>query len=402
MGHGWKRRLALAVLFAALASGCFESAFAAESDPEEAGSTSKPISTDEARTLARLIERGMDARDGRALDNAIDFDALAMRCLARLVRDEQFKAGFVRGMRKDGLGGSIAPSLGRIGSYRMVRLHKSKDGQPCVLFRLVAERTGLNYHDLMLGRDARGEVRIVDVYNYLQGQAISRTMRFIIAAGVAGGDESMREFIAAKPDLDKVLKAQVHGDYRGAWEAYGRLPEALKMERSVLLARVEIAGKLDESTYARALGDFNRAYPADPSVDFVTLDSLLSRHRTQEALAAVDRIDKQVGGDGYLDLIRAHANFDAGRRAQGKRDLERFLAFGPSMKEGYLVGVDAALKARDWGEVVRLIKMSRGKAGLPWGGIDSMPEMAEFRRSAEFRQFKREEAVRNGLAGEGY
>jgi len=135
---------------------------------------------------------------------------------------------------------------------------------------------------------------------------------------------------------------------------------------------------------------------AQPGLTLVRINSL------DEALAALDRIEKTAGGDPYLDVLRAQACFAFGRRPEGKKALERFLEFGPSYKEGYVVGVDAALRAKDWGEMVRLIRLSRAKADLPWGAVDVVPEMAEFRRSAEYKKWKREEAVRNGLAGERF
>jgi tetratricopeptide (TPR) repeat protein len=350
----------------------------------------------------------MERGDTGALDSAIHYDALAARCLAGLVSNEQFKADFIRGMRRNSLGKELRGTLGQLGSYRLVRLHKSKEGggggggEPCLLFRYVSGRLELNYHDLVLGRDARGEVRIVDVYNYSQGQPVSRTMRFLVAAALADGDQSMRRFVAAKPDLDKVLRmhGQVEGDYRGAWAAYERLPEALRRERSLMLARVGIAGRMNAATYARALEEYNRAYPNDPALDFVTLLMVMWSRKTEQILAAIDRIDKQLGGDPYLDLLRARANFDAGRRAQGKRDLERFLAFAPSMAEGYCVGIDWGLRARDWAAVVRMIKMGQANTNLPLSQFDYAPAMAEFLRTAEYRQWRHEEAVRNGLAGE--
>jgi tetratricopeptide (TPR) repeat protein len=392
MCKGWSFVVAGVVLFVAIAA----------RSAENASRVGQPISTAEAKALARRIERSIEISDARTLDEIMDFDALVERCLSGLTDDERFRAGFKKGLTRDSFGGRICKSVGRYGSYRLLRLHKGADGQPRMLFRHVSDGRGLTYHDLELARDGDGAVRIVDVHNYAMGQSISRTMRYMAAMSTADGATSMAAFARAKPDLDMVTQAQKHGKFKQAWEAYERLPEGLRTEKTVMLARAEIGARLGIKEYAEAEGAFERAYPDDAALDFVRFDYLVRKREADGALAALDRIEKSAGGDPYLDVLRAQACFQFGRWPQGKKALERFLEFGPTYKEGYVVGVDAALRVKDWGEVVRLIRLSRAKADMPWGGVDVVPAMAEFRKSAEYKQWKREEAIRNGVAGERF
>jgi predicted Zn-dependent protease len=110
----------------------------------------------------------------------------------------------------------------------------------------------------------------------------------------------------------------------------------------VLVAYVAASAYLGEAQYQSAIDALRRAYPNDASLDLMLLDGYFMKKRYDEALQAVDRIDRSLGGDPYLDVMRANMLLAKGDVDGAYRFATRAVEREPSLSEAQLVLDDIA------------------------------------------------------------
>ncbi|HLF91971.1 MAG TPA: hypothetical protein VJB14_00790, partial [Planctomycetota bacterium] len=189
--------------------------------------------------LAKKIEESVRA-DGAWLDKTFDLDALFARSLKDAPGDPKRKEGFARGVRKSFNLGRKTAQAAQGGSYRLLRI-RTVDGKPRPLFRMISEG-GLNYQEFLLE-----DSRIVDVYPYIQGEWMSETLRRLctvaLASDPAGGGLKDNEYMKNLPAIQKMTALQNGGKSAEALAVYAALPASLRKEKSLLLARYQMASE---------------------------------------------------------------------------------------------------------------------------------------------------------------
>src|SRR5690606_37299958 len=91
---------------------------------------------------------------------------------------------------------------------------------------------------------------------------------------------------------------------------YHELPETLQTDKTLLLVRIIAAARAEDwDDYASAIDVFKQRYPDEAAVDLMSIDVLVRDKKFDEIQAAIDRIDKAVGGDPHLDAVRASIYF---------------------------------------------------------------------------------------------
>lgn len=65
--------------------------------------------------------------------------------------------------------------------------------------------------------------------------------------------------------------------------------------------------QLEDPAYVDLLTAFERDFPDDPSMLLLVIDGHVMRKDVHALIAAIDRLERKLGGDPYLDLHRAGA-----------------------------------------------------------------------------------------------
>ena len=116
--------------------------------------------------------------------------------------------------------------------------------------------------------------------------------------------------------IQEISDAIRQNNPRQAIAVYDALPQSIKGEKVPLLARLMAAQSLDDDAeYRKAMDDFRRYFPEDPCLDLINIDHYFLTKQFDKELAAIDHIETVVGGDPYLNVLRANVYF-----AQGKID----------------------------------------------------------------------------------
>jgi tetratricopeptide (TPR) repeat protein len=149
----------------------------------------------------------------------------------------------------------------------------------------------------------------------------------------------------ARAEYMKVLEA--HPDLTGINRAiaftYGREghhPEALKYldlalaanPNDVILLQLAAASAMQVSDYPRAMGYLSKIDEAtldDPAVLADAAVNLINKNRTADAITVLDRVIGRFPAAADAYYYRGFANLQAGKNADAKTDLEKYLSLAP-------------------------------------------------------------------------
>lgn len=371
--------------------------------PEEATAappaahTGPPLTEDDYRAFGQELERAVAAGDAAVVNRLLRMRELAERSVADIRLSETnlkaLRAGLT-GFGDGGLGRKLADEVKGGGSYQPLRV-RTTDGRTRLLMRLIVINGAVNYHSFALVRHPDGEVGAADVDVMTLGEPMSRTIRRTILTFlhemdqgvVARLTESDRVYADNLPAIDRVMGAVREGRHKEVLAGVRQLPPELRREKLFQLAVIQAAQKIgNEADYLAELERFRRDHPGDPASDLLSIDYFLLNSQFDEALAALNRVNEQVGGDPYLAALKAYALFKAGRHAEAVQVADGAIADEPTLPAGYIVRARAAAAHRDYRAAREWFHRAVEKAGavLNPDGLKADADFAGFVTSAEF------------------
>ena len=95
-------------------------------------------------------------------------------------------------------------------------------------------------------------------------------------------------------------------NWRQCWNTYKELPASAQV----------IKTRDDDAAFGDAVGQrcrvpghdrrFSQAHPNDAMIDLISVDAYILRKAYDKALEAIDRVDKAIGRDPYLKVLRGN------------------------------------------------------------------------------------------------
>jgi hypothetical protein len=275
------------------------------------------VTSGEFVDAAQAIEAAAK-EDGAKLAAQFDFDALADIILQGLEIPDEYRKTYKTGFNSQG-GASrmplqIAATVKAGGDFTLLRVHRHGDKYAAV-FRLKTNG-GLNYQDLKLAKNADGKIKIHDFYSLLTGELASTSVRHVVLPTIVHELGTPLDKLSPKeaesvthfPKYEAAIKAFQARNFTRVTEICESMPKSMQEAKAILILRYNVAARSLKWDEARAVtDDFRRTYPGDNALDLLALPNLLQDEKSDEALAAIDRIDKFIGGDPYLDQLRTGA-----------------------------------------------------------------------------------------------
>ncbi|MBV9464048.1 MAG: hypothetical protein JO317_07455, partial [Verrucomicrobiae bacterium] len=259
--------------------------------------------------FARHLEAEVEHKNYGYFDQHFDWDSFIAACVPEGLTPAQrngFESGLRSSLQQQSFGARLFGGLGEHGSYRFLRVHGSS-AQPSALFRLIG-RGGLNYHDLRLrpagaGTVAGGRSEAFDFYNYATGELMSQTLRrttLLMLGNSAGLGDAVLKMLgvstaSASPDLVGEIKKfrdlVTDGKSAEALQLFAKFPEPVRKDKALLLIRLKAARAIGGEEAQRAVNDYQAAFPDDPSLNLLLIDSFITAKKYDEAAACVERLD---------------------------------------------------------------------------------------------------------------
>lgn len=331
-----------------------------------------------------------------AANAMIDWDAIFDTATSGLPVPEVIRGEFVaRGRHsatRSGLVSQLTNAVAAGGDVAFVRSHAEK-GECHALVRVI-QAAGLNYYDARLVlRD--GQVRAADIDVYLAGEPITATLRryFVMYAAAqadrasSGGTEIDPDLVRQADLLQSFFAAAEAGDHARVLEVFEGLPASLQRERAIGLARVAAAAQVDAGQHSRAMAELRTAFPDAACVDLVGIDHHSQRGEHEACLASIDRLDHAIGGDPYLDVLRATACLGARDHRRASTFIEKAIDATPGLLQLYWIRVAVALEERNHRDTAAWLDTIAARFDVPFADLEGVPEYAEFVKSPEYRQW---------------
>ncbi|MDG2014218.1 MAG: hypothetical protein P8J33_11975 [Pirellulaceae bacterium] len=365
--------------------------------------TNGTVPTDEeCEAFASQLQEQVFAKNASAVNDSINWNAIIDRAVSEIPVASATKNGFRNGVlqsvgQSQGMAAQIIQQMERGGDYRYLGTREVGD-EKRVLFRLLlADDGGVNYHDMVVLKDQQGQLKAVDIYVLMSAEFLSKTLRRMFLPLAAEQSKSILEKLT-KSDSDfinNIQKIQMinqlyqSGKFSQVENIYSTLPDSMKREKTISLIRLQAAAKISDQKYAEAIKDFRSFHPNDPCVNIISIDSFFLKGQFDEALKCIDRLDESVGGDPYLNVMRANITL-----AQGDTAATRTLAKAAIDKEAtlttaYWLLVNAALADKNHDEVVQYLNLLNENFTVEFDDLTQIPEYADFVKSPQYRDWLR-------------
>ena len=351
--------------------------------------------------LARQLEVAAKKGDTASAQDTLDVDGLLDRVMAGVSAPADYAAGF-RSASHQNLAlmtGIVRNAKG--GTYRFLRVRQI-NGETRALFRLLSARGGVNYHDWIVGTDARGRVRFQDAYVAMTGEDLSQSLRRAYVMGAVHAHPTLldrltgadKQYAANTSTVIQIGRDLQAGNYSAALASYQSLPQDLRENKSMMMLRLTAASKLKRQRpqdYNAAMSDFRRLFPHDACLDLVCLDQLFEAGEYADARRAIDRIEAFTGPDAHLDTIRGkmyRLQGGSANLAAAQKEYDKAIALEPTLHEPYWGLVTLSLQEKDFDRTVELLNRIQRELHVRIADLEKLPAYAEFVKSDAYRHWK--------------
>ena len=184
----------------------------------------------------------------------------------------------------------------------------------------------MGYSEFIAGPDDGGKAKIIDVYEYGGDEYESDQLRRSIVSAAANRDpafaktltEEQRQYAQHEKEIEEIGRSFDEERYDEVIAGYDKLPEVLRKGRHLLGYRIGAVRK-KKDLCDDLVKLFREKFPGDHALDLFMAGYQATGDHWDEVLAAVDAFDRDLGGDPYLDALRANYQLQKGKFALAKK-----------------------------------------------------------------------------------
>jgi tetratricopeptide (TPR) repeat protein len=388
-----------------LLGGCDQTRAKPDSDRAATGvtrpkNTGKQVTEEEAVAFAQSVESAVAHGDTEAFSRALDWNAMLETSMSGVDAPPKVRAAFAKGAmdevaRGNGFAGQIIASVKEGGTFEFLRA-RSRDHRRSIVFRMNLQNSGgINYQEWLLIREPDGKIKAIDCYVFVSGEYMSTTLRrgFIDVAATSSGSLLAKltgtesEFVKHADQIRAISGLIREHKNREAFDALAKLPEGLRNSKMLLLFRIHAARSVSEAEYEKAMMKYRELYPDDASIDLLSIDYFHAKKQYPQAMECVDRLDRSVGGDPRLELMRAGLHIASGDLKAARQDLTRLLEKEPNALDAYWSLVTVGLKEKNFDDVFNTLKTIRTRFNMQFGDMTTIADYQEFVRSPQYKEW---------------
>jgi hypothetical protein len=362
----------------------------------------KPISAEEATKWAADLQHAVRVQDIDTFNRLVDWDAFVAKATAlpgNSPQVKEFRANFARGLKaatvnpRSGFGRAVMGAIEASGDYKALRIH-NEGGQIRVLFRLVSSSGALNYHDWVLSRSGDGKTIAADCYVFLIGELYSQNLRrsFLPLANKSGGasvdklSRPEKDFVESFTQFAQMGRFVRERNWRQALNTYKELPASVQESKPAMTMRLLATQSVSDAEYLATIDDFRKRYPNDAMIDLISVDAYILRKSYDKALESIDRVDKAIGRDPYLKVLRGNVLLRENKLNAARDMVQDAVVQDPNLLRGYYSLIDISLARRDYADTVKSLKKAES-LGVTFGDLTAVPAFAAFVKSAEYKNW---------------
>jgi len=377
----------------------------ADSPADAAKNPQNAFSEKECADWGAALEEAISEGDFDKYERLVDWDAMLQSAAIPLEPALQtYRESFISAVKKsirtrEGMVRALMDESSRGGTYKFLRPRRVGD-ETRLLFRVIGpeDSAGLNFHEYPVVRRDDGTIHAVDFLGFMNGYRLTEDFRLRYLAGaesvsagvverVLGRRDNRVAFFAAAQRAEAAFEA---GKHRQVLKELDQLPDAARNHRPLLLLRHDAAGQVGKKEHDEALAEYEKLFPDDPAIDLHAIDPLLERQEFDQAVRRIDRIEKTIGGDSFLKVLRGQIYLQQEKWDAARNEGAKAVALEPTLFEGYSLQISVSLQANDHKETASLLKQIDSRFEVDVDVLARDPAFAEFVKSPEYAAWKKE------------
>jgi predicted Zn-dependent protease len=185
-----------------------------------------------------------------------------------------------------------------------------------------------------------------------------------------------------------IEEAFQNGANQKALELWTKLPEPVQGHSALILARLRAARASSEQDLAAAITAARARRPGDPSTELAAYDAFELARNHDEARHCLDAIEAAVGGDPYIDWLRAQQLYAAGDLSAASAACRKALEREPSLEEAWWTLAAISLETRAYDETLAALAKLNASFEIDWKDLETTPAYAEFFKSPQGARFR--------------
>lgn len=341
------------------------------------------LSDKEAEAFALTLTAALNTCDESSLYEIMDVNSMMRRAVRQSDARASQERELLEGMRRNGgdIHSQFCGTPEASGGLHFLRVHH-RAGKQTLLFRNVTGES-LNYIEFYAGKATNGSIKIDNVYLYMNGQTLVETLSQML--DVLLGDDSI---ISAFENIS----TKISEDPAAALRSFAEMPEKARNSKPLQLLKIQAASGIDDATYAAAIREYEILFPNDPSLNLVSIDGYIVRKNYSEALKVIDKLDKSLGGDSYLDELRVSLLLEEGKDLARATELaEESLQAQPESEDAHYLLLGVHVANHNFAGAVAVMRMMGERFELVFEeeGLDpSDPNYAALKESPEWEAYK--------------
>jgi len=160
-------------------------------------------------------------------------------------------------------------------------------------------------------------------------------------------------------------------DYSGVKQTYDQLEKKYQQNRFIQMIYIQACHHLDLALYEKALTDYSHNFPDATSCYLQLLDLYYSKKEYNLALVDIDKLDKAVGGDPFLDYYRGNVYALMNRPADAIASYEKVYRYDQTLKANVLKLVSAYAAANEPEKAKKVIAAYMQTPGYRIGDLNT-------------------------------
>jgi hypothetical protein len=331
-------------------------------------------------------------RDG--LSSRMDVSALIDRALSGISTPEDIREGLLKGATS-GFAKSWAALAAEIaeGGSLVYKRNVVLAGAPAIQMRIAHKAGDLDFIEFVVVKTPKGELRIVDFYDFAIGSLRSEEARSVLVAQLAELEKGPVDRLFSKPDplarnaaavrtMSTATGQNQFAEVKAAWDA---LPKDAQDHPWFLKRFVMAAANGDDALYQQAMTRFLTLYARDPAAQMMGIDFHYLRKEWNACLKSIAAVEQRAGPDATIDVLRGSVMLEAGRPREARSAFQAATLKEPTRRDAHLILFSLALKDRNWAELRKVMDDGEKAAGIKFR--PQAEELREFVASKDGKEW---------------
>ncbi|MDF1746892.1 MAG: hypothetical protein P1V19_24590 [Gimesia sp.] len=368
--------------------------------------TTQKMTPTELQTFGRQIQEIVSSQNPDKFRALFDWKTFVNRVLSEYEQNPAVKQA-IQSIRlqletsytgsNEGIDTEILTEIVNGGDYRFLGMRKEQN-QYKVIFRFLTPDGSLNYHALIIEKQQSGELKIIDIDNFSDGELISQSLKRLYLPEIYKAHLSVKDKLNQQ-EISRIVNQKKRYDFlttsdekSDPFQAYKTLPKQYKMEKPVLLLLAhDTIAKENQKKYLQVLNVFRKNYPSDLAAELLSVEYFYLIGEFTSALESLDRLsDALKSVDPYLYSLRAEILIETGDINLAGKYAGKAAEIEPNLLHPYLNLINISVMQSSFDDTVKTLGTLKTRFGINLEDLDlsELENYSKLMNSPEFKKWQ--------------